>query len=213
MPENAGQRLHAAGQRMGRSLLLREGLRRTKMEPVVAKPHSSGQPGKGLEVKGEKLDRAYIGSCTGGKMTDSRAAARILRAIDMIDTSWSPPPARSVIEEGKCSTPERWKIVFLSRRQDRRAFLCRLPGGPSDTFGRSTLRSAASATNRTSPPHGHKQARSSSRARGRQRHHGNDHRPRDCCKIVELSSVPAYIPVSKLSPATPGRIARLAVRG
>src|SRR5436305_1294880 len=49
------------------------------MEPVIAKPHSPDNKATVSEVKGQKLDRAYIGSCTGGKMTDFRAAARILK--------------------------------------------------------------------------------------------------------------------------------------
>src|SRR5438132_1311712 len=59
----------------------------TKMEPVVAKPHSPDNRAAVSEVKGEKLDRAYIGSCTGGKITDFRAAARILKGKTVrIDT-------------------------------------------------------------------------------------------------------------------------------
>src|SRR5438270_679428 len=59
----------------------------TKMEPVVAKPHSPDNRASVSQVRGEKLDRAYIGSCTGGKMTDFRAAARILHGHTVkIDT-------------------------------------------------------------------------------------------------------------------------------
>src|SRR4029077_5398435 len=51
----------------------------TKLEPVIAKPHSPDNKALVSEVKGTKLDRAYIGSCTGGKLTDFRAAAGILK--------------------------------------------------------------------------------------------------------------------------------------
>src|SRR5580658_2738364 len=51
----------------------------TKMEPVLAKPHSPDNRAFVSEVKGQKLDRAYIGSCTGGKLTDFRAAAELLK--------------------------------------------------------------------------------------------------------------------------------------
>jgi hypothetical protein len=44
----------------------------TKLEPVIAKPHSPDNKAFVSEVKGTKLDRAYIGSCTGGKLTDFR---------------------------------------------------------------------------------------------------------------------------------------------
>src|SRR5262249_34141832 len=58
-----------------------------KLEPVVAKPHSPDNRASVREVRGTKLDRAYIGSCTGGKITDFRAAARILKGKKVkIDT-------------------------------------------------------------------------------------------------------------------------------
>src|SRR5262249_54125898 len=41
-----------------------------KVEPLVARPHRPDNKAKVSEVRGQKLDRAYIGSCTGGKMTD-----------------------------------------------------------------------------------------------------------------------------------------------
>src|SRR5437588_10690208 len=58
-----------------------------KLQPVVAKPHSPDNRSFVSELKGTKLDRAYIGSCTGGKMTDFRAAAQILAGRSVkIDT-------------------------------------------------------------------------------------------------------------------------------
>ena len=42
----------------------------SKMEPVVAKPHRPDNRATVTEVAGTKLDRAYIGSCTGGKYED-----------------------------------------------------------------------------------------------------------------------------------------------
>src|SRR4029078_3929477 len=51
----------------------------TKLEPVIAKPHSPDNRATVTQVKGTKIARAYIGSCTGGKMTDFRAAAKVLK--------------------------------------------------------------------------------------------------------------------------------------
>src|SRR5438046_10265840 len=48
------------------------------MQPTVAKPHSPDNRATVREVEGTQLDRAYVASCTGGKMTDFRAAAKIL---------------------------------------------------------------------------------------------------------------------------------------
>src|SRR2546421_179918 len=82
-----------------------------KLQPVIAKPHSPDNRAFVNEVKGIKLDRAYIGSCTGGKMTDFRAAARILKGKTVrIDTFVV--PATSEIMAGlprgkrKSQTPE-----------------------------------------------------------------------------------------------------------
>src|SRR5437762_2520885 len=71
----------------------------SKLEPVVAKPHSPDNKAYVSEIKGTKLDRAYIGSCTGGKITDFRAAAGILQGKEVrIDTFVV--PATSEIAEG-----------------------------------------------------------------------------------------------------------------
>ncbi|MCF6318067.1 MAG: aconitase family protein, partial [Proteobacteria bacterium] len=48
------------------------------MEPMVAKPHSPDNKDTARNCSEVKLDRAYIGSCTGGKITDMIFAANIL---------------------------------------------------------------------------------------------------------------------------------------
>nr|GEW99475.1 isopropyl malate isomerase large subunit 1 [Tanacetum cinerariifolium] len=52
----------------------------TKLEPLVAKPHSPDNRALARECKDVKIDRVYIGSCTGGKTEDFLAAARVLLA-------------------------------------------------------------------------------------------------------------------------------------
>lgn len=49
------------------------------MEPMVAKPHSPDNKDTAQNCRDVKLDRAYIGSCTGGKITDMIMAASILK--------------------------------------------------------------------------------------------------------------------------------------
>src|SRR5215203_5451547 len=49
------------------------------MEPMVAKPHSPDNKDTARNCRDVKLDRAYIGSCTGGKITDMIFAANILK--------------------------------------------------------------------------------------------------------------------------------------
>ncbi|KAH8972270.1 hypothetical protein BDL97_02G186200 [Sphagnum fallax] len=50
----------------------------SKLEPVVAKPHSPDNRGLARECKDVKIDRVYIGSCTGGKTEDFLAAAQLM---------------------------------------------------------------------------------------------------------------------------------------
>jgi len=49
------------------------------LEPLVAKPHLPSNVVPASELKDVKIDQAYIGSCTGGKLEDFIAAAEVLR--------------------------------------------------------------------------------------------------------------------------------------
>jgi 3-isopropylmalate/(R)-2-methylmalate dehydratase large subunit len=136
----------------------------TKLEPVVAKPHSPDNRAKVSELGGTKLDRAYIGSCTGGKLTDFRAAAGILKGKSVkIDTFIV--PATSEIAAGLKSenlNGQSLEDVFLSAGAKIGPPSCAAClGGPSDTFGRlNTPLSCISTTNRNFPGRmGHKEAR------------------------------------------------------
>lgn len=50
-----------------------------ELEPVVAKPHSPDNKALAKDCRDTKIDRVYIGSCTGGKTEDFAAAARVLQ--------------------------------------------------------------------------------------------------------------------------------------
>src|SRR5207248_1996834 len=136
----------------------------TRLQPVVAKPHSPDNRAFVNEVSGTKLDRAYIGSCTGGKMTDFRAAARILEGkVVRIDTFVV--PATSEIARGLKTEKlngQTLEDVFLSAGAKIGEPSCAAClGGPSDTFGRlNTPISCISTTNRNFPGRmGHKEAK------------------------------------------------------
>ncbi|MDI6705978.1 MAG: 3-isopropylmalate dehydratase large subunit [Bacillota bacterium] len=51
----------------------------TGMEPQVACPHSPDNVSPVSEVKGIKVNQVYIGSCTNGRISDLRTAARFLK--------------------------------------------------------------------------------------------------------------------------------------
>jgi 3-isopropylmalate/(R)-2-methylmalate dehydratase large subunit len=136
----------------------------TTLEPVVARPHSPDNRARVRDIRGEKLDRAYIGSCTGGKLTDFRAAARILKGKTVrIDTFVV--PATSEIAAGlkrEKLNGQTLEEVFLAAGAKLGPPSCAAClGGPSDTFGRlNTPLSCISTTNRNFPGRmGHKQAR------------------------------------------------------
>ena len=135
----------------------------TKMEPIVAKPHSPDNRATVSEVKGTKLDRAYIGSCTGGKMTDFRAAAKILKGKTVKIDTFVVPATSEIAGQLKIEklNGQTLEDVFKSAGAKMGEPSCAAClGGPSDTFGRlNTPLSCISTTNRNFPGRmGHKQA-------------------------------------------------------
>ncbi len=135
----------------------------SKLEPVVAKPHSPDNKAFVTEIKGTHLDRAYIGSCTGGKMTDFRAAAGVLKGRQVkIDTFVV--PATSEVAQGLKTerlNGQSLEEIFLAAGAKMGEPSCAAClGGPSDTFGRLNAPiSCISTTNRNFPGRmGHKEA-------------------------------------------------------
>src|SRR5207302_8823355 len=136
----------------------------SKLEPVIAKPHSPDNKATVTEVKGTKLDRAYIGSCTGGKLTDFRAAANILKGKTVRIDTFVVPATTEVAAGLKTERigTQTLEEVFLSAGAKLGEPSCAAClGGPSDTFGRlNTPISCISTTNRNFPGRmGHKEAR------------------------------------------------------
>src|SRR5262249_29247535 len=128
----------------------------SKLQPIVAKPDRPDNRAAVAEVRGTKLDRAYIGSCTGGKLTDFRADAQILKDKSVrIDTFVV--PATSEVAAGLKTEKIGGKTleeVFLSAGAKVGPPSCAAClGGPSDTFGRlNQPMSCISTTNRNFPP-------------------------------------------------------------
>jgi 3-isopropylmalate/(R)-2-methylmalate dehydratase large subunit len=135
----------------------------TKLQPVVARPHSPDNRAFVGEVRGTKLDRAYIGSCTGGKMTDFRAAARILAGRSVKIDTFVVPATSEVAANLKAERLEGRTLeeVFLEAGAKLGPPSCAAClGGPADTFGRlNHALSCISTTNRNFPGRmGHKEA-------------------------------------------------------
>lgn len=135
----------------------------SKLQPIVAKPHSPDNKATVREVQGTKLDRAYIGSCTGGKMTDFRAAARVL-AGKMVKIDTFVVPATSEVarqlQTEKLDGRSLEEVFLAAGAKLGQPSCAACLGGPSDTFGRlNAPLSCISTTNRNFPGRmGHKQA-------------------------------------------------------
>jgi 3-isopropylmalate/(R)-2-methylmalate dehydratase large subunit len=135
----------------------------SKLQPVVAKPHSPDNKAAVQEVRGTRLDRAYIGSCTGGKLTDFRAAAAVLSGHTVKIDTYIVPATSEIARELRTEkvNGKTLEEVFLAAGAKIGPPSCAAClGGPSDTFGRlNRPMSCISTTNRNFPGRmGHKEA-------------------------------------------------------
>jgi len=67
-----------------------------RLEPTVAKPYSPGNIAIVRELKSTDVDKAYIGSCTGAKLDDLRAAAKIMKGRKVKVRTEVLPAAQSI---------------------------------------------------------------------------------------------------------------------
>ena len=116
------------------------------LEPLVAKPHSPDNRDTAHNCRDVKLDQAYIGSCTGGKITDMIFAANILKGNRVKIQTFVVPGSTEVHADMKrFESPRAEKgpneksieDVLLDAGCNVGASGCAAClGGPSDTFGR-----------------------------------------------------------------------------
>ena len=126
------------------------------IEPTVAKPHSPDNRATARECHGIKLDRAYIGSCTGGKLNDFVAAATILKGHQVLTDTYI-VPATTEVARGLGTTKLNGETLLeIFQRAGAKiaqgASCAACLGGPSDTFGRLNKSEVCiSTTNRNFP--------------------------------------------------------------
>lgn len=147
-------------------------------EPLVAAPHSpdNTRTAHELQKQNTKLDRAYIGSCTGGKITDMIFAANILHGNEVKIATFVVPGSTEVHQD--MLTLNLYGEAVDENSGDRKASTsvykaledagCLIGaascaaclGGPKDTFGRlNEPINCISTTNRNFPGRmGHKEA-------------------------------------------------------
>jgi len=126
-----------------------------EMEPVVAQPHSPDNRATVRSVQGTKITKSYIGSCTGGKLTDFMLAAKILKGRQAAVPTNIVPATVKVARDLEIETYEG---VTLKKIFEDAGCSIALPscaaclGGPADTVGRSVdYDVVVSTTNRNFP--------------------------------------------------------------
>lgn len=126
-----------------------------KMEPVVAKPHSPDNRALVRECEGVKLDRCYIGSCTGGKLTDFKAAANLLKGKSVKVNTFIVPATREVENDLHREKIDGETLIHIFRNAGAHIgepSCAACLGGPKDTFGRTQgTEVVVSTTNRNFP--------------------------------------------------------------
>ncbi len=140
------------------------------LEPLVAKPHSPDNRATVRECSDVKLDQAYVGSCTGGKITDMIFVARVLEGREVKIPTFVVPGSTEVHADmkrlniyGEAKGPGEKSIQEVL--EDANCLIgasscAACLGGPVDTFGRlNEPKTCISTTNRNFPGRmGHKQA-------------------------------------------------------
>jgi 3-isopropylmalate/(R)-2-methylmalate dehydratase large subunit len=127
----------------------------SSLEPVVAKPHRPDNRATVRQVQGTRLTRAYIGSCTGGKLEDFEAAARILKGKEVQIDTFAVPASTEVqrsLHTVKVGDETIHDILESSGCQIGPSSCAACLGGPADTFGRTQADEVViSTTNRNFP--------------------------------------------------------------
>lgn len=125
------------------------------MEPLVAKPHSPDNKDTVRNVEGTTLTKAYIGSCTGGKLSDFKFAAKIIYGKKVKIPTFVVPASTQVAKELEVET---YNGVTLRKIFDdagcviAQSSCAACLGGPDDTVGRSVDHDIViSTTNRNFP--------------------------------------------------------------
>ena len=131
-------------------------VRMADVVPCVAKPHSPDNYAAARDCANVKVTQAYIGSCTGGKLTDFMAAARILAGRTVTIPTYIVPATAEVREQldtakvGGRTLSDIFDAAGCKPIAPPSCAACL--GGPADTFGRTQGREVViSTTNRNFP--------------------------------------------------------------
>jgi homoaconitase/3-isopropylmalate dehydratase large subunit len=95
------------------------------LEPQVACPHSPANVRPVSEVEGLPIDRAFIGSCTGGRLRDLEVAARILAGKKV-----QPDVMLEIIPASQAVYKQALKAGYLEILLEAGAIVCNSTCGP-----------------------------------------------------------------------------------
>jgi 3-isopropylmalate/(R)-2-methylmalate dehydratase large subunit len=128
----------------------------SQLEPTVACHPDPGRRALARELKHIRLDRAYIGSCTGGKTSDFLAFATVLRGKRVAIDTFGVPATPEIVQDLQAAQWDGktvWQIlVDAGVQMTENASCAACLGGPTDTFGRiNSPMKCISATNRNFP--------------------------------------------------------------
>lgn len=136
-----------------------------QLEPLVACHPDPAQRRPAKELGHIKLDRAYIGSCTGGKTSDFIEFARVVQGRTVAIDTFGVPATPEIVHDlqtTRWGDKTLWQIlVEAGVRLTENAGCAACLGGPVDTFGRINRPGirCISATNRNFPGRmGHKES-------------------------------------------------------
>ena len=123
----------------------------SKLEPTVACHPNPGNRKLAKELGNISLDRAYIGSCTGGKLSDFLAFAEIVTGRKVkIDTFGVPATPEIMLELQRRKVWQALADAGVQLTENAGCAACL--GGPVDTFGRMNKpQKCISTTNRNFP--------------------------------------------------------------
>lgn len=126
-----------------------------ELEPVVAKPHSPDNRDTVKNVEGTTITKAYIGSCTGGKISDFRFAAQIIDKQEVRVPTFIVPASTEVAGqlESEIYNGRTLREIFENAGAVIAQSSCAAClGGPDDTIGRAVEKDVTiSTTNRNFP--------------------------------------------------------------
>lgn len=140
------------------------------LEPLVAKPFSPDNKDTAHNCRSVKVDRAYIGSCTGGKITDMIFAASIIQGQQVKVPTFVVPGSTEVHadmlalnltgEQKAAGEKSIYEVLQDAGCELAPSSCAACLGGPADTFGRiNDPITCISTTNRNFPGRmGHKEA-------------------------------------------------------